>query len=193
MNPVFNIFETPWLLIIVSAGIWATISVVSMFRGIQKDYYRLLIPLLLVPVAFAVDFFVKTDYEKVDNNIKIFTSSAVEQTPEKIPPIVSQEYSDKSNRSKSQFTNMCNRYFSEPNVKKINRRFFNVTFDKKTAVCQVNVVIIMNPESPYAEFSSILTVEAKVYFAKNDKGRWLMTSSEIISVNNNPASWGDAP
>ena len=169
------------------------VTIVSMFKGLESRYYRLLVPLLLMPTGFAIDYLVKTDYEKIDNAVKIFTDSAVKQTPEKIPPIIADVYRDDSNKSKQQFMNLCKRIFSEPNIKKINRKFFNITIDGDSATCQTSVVVILNPESPYAAFSSIMTVEARAYFQKNDKKQWHMTSSEIITVNNRPASWKDAP
>lgn len=193
MNPIFNIFETPWLIIIIAVLSWVVITLVSMFRGMQKNYHKLLIPLLLGAVAFPVDLLVKTDYEKIDHAIKVLTASAINMTPENIEPFISENYSDIKHKSKSRLLIFYKSTFSEPNIQKVNRSYFNIAVDENKATCQMNLVIRLNPESPYAAFANIMSVEINAFFAKNKDKQWLLTGSELISVNNTPMSWKQAP
>ena len=190
---LFNIFETPWLIIIIAAVAWIVISLISIFKGLEQRRWRLFIPLLLGLIAFPVDYFVMTDYETIDLAMNTITTSAVELTPQKIEPLISEDYSDAANKSKAQLMRFFNRNFSEPNIQKINRRFFTITVDRPTAMCEMDLVIILNPESRFAEYANILSVETKAYFQRNPDGKWLMTSSEIIKVNNHPTSWKNVP
>ena len=178
---------------IIAAAVWVVVSIVAVFKGIEQRRWRLFMPLMLGLLALPIDYFVKTDYEKVDIAVKTIFNSAIEATPEKIYPLISENYSDAGHKSKKYLMAFCKSHFSRPNIKKINKRYYNIKVDRPTAVCETKLVIILNPESPYAEYANIFTVEINFYFERTAKGNWQMTTSKIIEVNNHSASWKGVP
>jgi len=64
-----NIFEQPWLLLIASVVILLAVAVI---RGLSPQRHRWwfwLLPVVIATAAFAIDFFVQTDTEKIKEAI----------------------------------------------------------------------------------------------------------------------------
>lgn len=186
---LLNIFEKPWLLLIISAAAWMTITLIALIRGMENRRWRLLLPLLPALLAFPVDYFVKTDYEKIDSLITVLTESAVAGSTQQIDPIIAEDYSDIANNSKRQLMGYCQSIITHNHIKKINRKYFDINITRPTAVCDLQVVVILNPNSTYAMAGTILVIDTKLYLKRSDNGMWQIDSSDISKVNNHAVSW----
>jgi len=186
---LLNIFEKPWLLLIIAVVAWMIITLIALTKGIQQRRWRLLLPLILALIAFPVDYFVKTDYEKIDLLITTLTESAATENIPPIDAIVAEDYSDISNKTKPQPIPICHPFLPQGHINKINRKYFDIIITKPTAICDLQLVMILNPNSPYAIAGSIMAIDTKLYLERSDNGIWQITSSDILKINNQTASW----
>ena len=72
-----NIFQTPWLLLSISLVLLIVVTVVRQNSPEKTLWWLLLLPLILGVVAFGLDYFIKTDYEKVKHTIKCTRNAIV--------------------------------------------------------------------------------------------------------------------
>jgi hypothetical protein len=188
-SEILNIFETPWLLLMISAAVWMVISIVALMKGMENRRWRLLLPLAGVLVAFGVDYFVKTDYEKIDILATILTESAVDGDLSQLETIISEEYSDAKNKSKRHLLAFCKPIYGRGQIQKINRKYFNITVTRPRAKCDLDMVVILDPESSYAMTGNIVALETRLHLSRSDNGMWQIVSTEILKANNYDVSW----
>ena len=62
---MWNMFEQPWALLITAGLLSIIIAILGMALPEKKKRRQWLLPLLFVILAFSLDFFVKTDLEKM--------------------------------------------------------------------------------------------------------------------------------
>ena len=188
-NEFLNIFETPWLLLMISAVVWMVISIVALMKGMENRRWRLLLPLAGVLVAFGVDYFIKTDYEKIDSLVTILTDSAVEGDLSQLETIISADYSDAKNKSKRHLLAFCTPIYGRGQIQKINRKYFDINVTRPKAKCDLDMVVILDPESSYAMAGYIVSLETRLHLSRSDDGMWQIVSSEILKANNYDVSW----
>ena len=188
-NELLNIFETPWLLLMISAAVWMIITIVALMKGMENRRWRLLLPLLLGMIAFGVDYFVKTDHEKIDSLVTILTESAVDGNLSQLEMIVSENYSDAKNKSKRHLLAFCKPIYGRGQIQKINRKYFDINVTRPKAKCDLDMVVILDPESSYAMAGNIVAIETRLHLSRSDDGMWQIVSSEILKANNYDVSW----
>ncbi len=72
-----NIFQTPWLLLFISLVLLMVVAVLRQSFPEKQRWWQLLLPLVLAIIAFGLDYFIKTDYEKVKHVIKCARDAVV--------------------------------------------------------------------------------------------------------------------
>ena len=111
------------------------------------------------------------------------------QDVEKIDGFISESYCDTSHRSKAELTAYCRRLLSEPVAEKVKYRYFLLDITAPDAQVETEVVVHLHPESIYAMAGTLTFVKMKIALKKGSDKDWLITDSEITSVNNNKVGW----
>ncbi len=186
---MFNLFETPWLLLIISIIVLAVVTIIRQSRPDKSRWWQLLMPVILAGLAFGVDFFVKTDYEKIESVIDLASKAAAGRDIDQVDVIISPDYHDLIHDSKDELMAFCRAIFSTPLIEKTKTRYTIIKVSAPKATCELEVVVHLEPESIYAAAGRIIFIKAKLYFTKTPKRNWLISGSQILAVNNQPSNW----
>ena len=148
---MFDIFEQPWTL--VGAAVIVLFGLFT-FRSVfpeKRRWWQLLVPVLVVALAFGLDGIVRTDLERIDAVIAKGIKAVKEEDFRAVESILSDGYSDSYHRTKQHFLDHFRRVLSEPLVathKETGRLvdikgteatvvlFTTVTFEKDSRVAQ---------------------------------------------------------
>ncbi len=189
---MFNPLQTPWLLVII--GI-VTLAMGSFIRNNVSPKKGLLLigaGLLISTAAFGLDWAFQTDYEQLRGLIDTCRNAAVTNKPGLIGPCVSGHYRDSMHPSKNDFITDAKRIITMAGISKI--RFQTVTFQitGNTARADLNMTVFLDPQKSALAAGGLFFVEMTVQFLKENPAGWVMTSSEVKSVNNERAGWNIA-
>ncbi|MCK4998196.1 MAG: hypothetical protein KAS23_01630 [Anaerohalosphaera sp.] len=186
---MFNMFEGPWLLLCVAVGTWMGL-VIAANNGVEVGrIWQILIPLVIIGCAFAVDHFVKTDMEKIEAVVAELVEATEEQSPQRIEQLISSSYSDGFHQSKDQLMRTCRKALAKPLADKIITRFITINITERRAKGEFSFLVNLDQHSPYASLVGVAKVKVQVDFAKEASGDWFVRSSELCEVNNQRVSW----
>ena len=91
------------------------------FRSIfpkKRHWWQWLIPVVIAGAAFGLDYFVQTDYEKINALIKTGMRAVEEEDANAIGTIVSADYRDSHHKSKEELMEHCKSRLSRSMVEK---------------------------------------------------------------------------
>ena len=184
-----NIFQSPWLLLTISVILLGVTAFIRQARPQKCRWWQIPIFVVLAAGAFGIDYFVKTDYEKIENVIVSDIQAAMRQDFNRISSTISGEYSDTIHKSKEAFMVTCQNILSRTLMEKASKRRCVITVSGDEASAELMIRIHLKPESRYAAVSTLMFVEIKITFRKNPDGEWLITNIEVLSLNNQPLNW----
>ncbi|MHC4149643.1 MAG: hypothetical protein ACYSR5_09190 [Planctomycetota bacterium] len=188
---MWNLCEQPWTLIAVA--VVTLIVLLAMRSQIQekKRLYLWLLPILIAAAAFALDYFVKTDLEKITELIDTVTNAVQDENPQAIEPLIAENYSDSYHSNKKELIYYCRRKFSEPIIEKNIKRIISIDISDSRATATFTVRIIFDKQSYiYQSFARLILTKAKIDLEKQDD-RWLITRAELLEVDMQPFTWKD--
>jgi hypothetical protein len=189
---MFNPLETPWLLLIIGIVTLAIGSYVRNNVSPKKGLLLIVTGLLLAAAAFGVDYAFQTDYEQLQGLIDTCRTAAVTNKPALIGPCISQQYRDSMHPNKTDFTADADRIIRMAGVSKI--RFQSITFQYtgNSARAGINMAVFLDSQKSAFAAGGLFFVEMTIEFQKENNTRWLITSSEVESVNNERTGWNIA-
>jgi len=187
---VSQIFETPWPVLTLAFIALGAVVIIRQRRPDKRQWWQLVLPVILGASAFGLDYCFATDYEKIESIINSGIEAVVEQDVCQIDGIVSPAYSDSRHRSKASLMAYCRDVLSQPLVERIKRQQEQVTISGSEAEAELSVRLHLHPQNTYAVAGTLMYVKVKLYIAKTAYGNWLISRIEIISINNQPLNWG---
>ena len=107
-------FESPWILIIVSVALFCVISIFRNAKPEKARWWQFLIPLIVLGAAFAVDYFVQTDTEKIETRIITARDAVLERNPQTIINMIDEDYLDPGRVNKLMISSKCRQYLNRP-------------------------------------------------------------------------------
>ncbi len=94
LNLSLNIFEHPWALVAVGAWLILAVWIASRYWPLKFTRKHLLIGPIVIALAFAVDYLVVTDREKIETIMDIVVEATQEERAEDIVQYISGDYCD---------------------------------------------------------------------------------------------------
>lgn len=188
---MWNFCEQPWTLI--AAAVITLIVLLAMRSQIQekKRLYLWLLPILIAAAALALDYFIKTDLEKINEVIDTTTNAVQDENPQAIEPLIAENYSDSYHSSKKELIYYCRRKLSEPIIEKNIKRIISIDISDSHATATFTVRIIFDQQSYiYQTFVRLILTKVKIDLEKQDD-RWLITRAELLEVDMQPFTWKD--
>ena len=188
---MWNLCEQPWTL--TAVAVITLIVLLAMRSQIQekKRLYLWLLPILIAAAAFALDYFIKTDLEKITELIDTVTNAVQDENPQAIEPLIAENYSDSYHSSKKELIYYCRRKFSEPIIDKNIKRIISIDISDSRATATFTVRIIFDKQSYiYQSFARLILTKVKIDLEKQDD-RWLITRAELLEVDMQPFTWKD--
>ena len=182
---MYDIYQDPWLLFSVSIFV---LVIVVMHRRIFPDkcrFWQLIIPFALMASAFGVDYFVKTDHEKIELTVKQGIRPAVDADMDMLEPIISPDYSGNRYISKQNLLNSLGKITDKANIMRIKIRQNFIQIDHRNASSEMRITVFMQPESEYAPANTLMFIQLELQFEKR-LDDWLVLSVNVISLNDDP-------
>lgn len=186
---VSQIFETPWPVLTVALIALAVVVIIRQRWPDKRRWWQLLIPVVLVVGGFGLEHFIETDYEKIESVINSVIQAVIKQDIGRIDRIISPDYSDSRHRSKASLMGYCRDLLAQPFVERIKKQQVQIIISAPEAEVELSVRLHLHPQNTYALGGTIMYVKMKLYLAKTLYGNWLISRTEIITVNNQPMGW----
>ena len=182
-----DIYEQPWLLLIVSGCV---LLIVFIIRAVfpQKCRWLWLLPILLAASAFAIDFFVKTDSEKVRAVLAEAAGAVEKEDVEALKPLFSDGYRDSFHPSKEALLNDCRWWLSGPLIDKNVLRIVSLKVEPPNAEAIFTVRIVFDPKGPVFEYRKLMLFKVRADFRKQGSG-WCFSQVEVLEIDLQPADW----
>jgi len=186
---MWNILENCWLLLTL-AGI--TLVIASLVRQEKPEwgYKPLLVPLLLIILAFGFDTAFTTDYEAVSAIVPACKRAAVETNANRILELVSSDYMDKAHRNKAELKRAIESILPRASIKKIRTQSHVISIEGNRAKSELKVVVHLNNDNQYTGAGGLFFVEMEFEYEKTD-GKWAIRRMDLTSINNQPMGWGN--
>jgi len=187
---MFDFFEQPYTLIglavIVLFGLFTYRSVLP-----EKCSRRQwLIPLSVVALAFALDYSVKTDNEKVNALINAFMKAVQNEDPAAIEPLIAHDYQDSYHRTKPDLIARCRRTLADIHIRKNRIRSRLLEISPPTAKATIFATITFDQKSWVAQsYKPFLFFKGEVFFAKQPDSSWQITRINPLEVDKYPITW----
>jgi len=184
-----NIFEQPWTLLIAAAALAIAVTVAYPFLQAKSRRRLWLIPLLVAGAAPLLDFAVQTDREKIKKVIAGGVKAVENEAPRTIALLLSNNYKDSAHPSKDAIIQRFGNLLTPPLVEKIYYSILEMQISGDTASVILLNRIFFDPKSDLAEFTRLIVVEVQIDLQKTPAQNWLITGTEILRINNQPAQW----
>jgi hypothetical protein len=179
-----NIFEQPWLLLIVSGVVLlAVIAVRGLAPGRCKWWFWLL-PIIIAGGAFAVDFLVRTDNEKLRSVIYRAVNAIEKENIRAMEPLIAKDYSDSLHRSKQSLLHHFEPFFEEPVIQENVLRIISLDIRPPAAEAVFTVRVVFDPRGPVYEYLKMMIFKLRADL-REDGDEWQFTRIEVIE----PADW----
>ncbi|MFC1635527.1 hypothetical protein ACFL5Z_11855 [Planctomycetota bacterium] len=188
---MFDFFEQPWTLI--GAAVLVLFGMLT-FRSVfpeKRHWWQMLVPALIVAVAFGLDTIVQTDLEKINAVIDTGIKAVKEEDIKAVESILSERYSDSYHRSKQHFLDHFKRVLSEPLIANHKQTGRLVDIKQQQATVVLFTTVTFEKNSRIAQnFTSFLMTKTKLALRKQPDENWLLTRIEVLELNRQPANWG---
>ena len=188
---MYDFFEQPWTLI--GAAVLVMFGIFT-FRSVfpeKRRWWQLLVPAIIVAIAFGLDAIVKTDLEKINTTIDMGIKAVKEEDFSTVESILSDRYSDSYHRTKQHLLDHFKRVLSEPLIAnhKQTGRLVDIKGSQATVVLFTTVTFEKNSRIAQ-NFTSFLMTKTKLALEKQPDDQWLLQRIEVLELNRQPANWG---
>ncbi len=187
-----NIFQTPWLLLFISLVLLMVVAVLRQSFPEKQRWWQLLLPLVLAIIALGLDYFIKTDYEKIKQVVKHARDAVVAEDADALARTLSPGYSDISHKSRGQLVSFLRSFFTTTRIDKASQRAGQIDINAPTATAENAYRVYLEPNSAYAQASAgPYYVKVRMRLRKNAHAQWLITGFELVELNFQPFRWRD--
>jgi hypothetical protein len=189
---MYNIYEKPWLLLIVAGVAYIVVLIFRALKPEKRSWRQWMIPLAIVVMAFAIDFLVKTDLEKINGLISSCIKASVKQKPDIIETFVASDYYDSLHQDKKEVMVYFRAILSEPAVK----RFLILEQTNKISQSSASVLIkgylFFGEKSRfYKEFKPAIALTLELGLKKYNNKKWQINQGEILEIDKQRIDWDD--
>jgi hypothetical protein len=189
---MFNIFDQPWTLL--ATAVLFLFGILT-FRSVipeKRRWWQWLIPILIVFIAFEIDFLVQTDTEKVITIINQGIQAVEEENCDAIEALIDENYSDSYHNTKEHLISHCRQELSQNIVEK-NKKTNSPrpTISGNNATATVFMTTTFNKDSYVTQNYNIpfILIEADLYLKKQPDNNWLLNRIEVRRLNRQQTNW----
>ena len=186
-----KIFQSPTTLIVLSAIALIIVVFIRQTWPEKRKFWQLLIPPAMFAAAFALDYFVKTDLEKINMLIDRAAQAFVDENANAIEPLIAADYSDKAHHSKMELMTFTRVLLTNPLVEKARQISCIVEITDPQAVATIKYYVFLERETVYT--TNLMQIEMKLHLKKLANKNWLIKETEILTINKQRFSWKDVP
>ena len=184
-----SIFQSPWLLIWASVGIWLAAAIVHITSPIRKRRWHMIAALVIFAAAFGIDYSVKTDREKIDSLIDRGIEATVAADIEGIESIIGDGYVDRVHRSKAEFIGKCRRSLKRAVAESIRPMYYNVSVEGTSAVVDMSAMVHLAEHNTPVSGVQIVPVKLRIECKRYAENEWKVSSADLVEVNGTVVNW----
>ena len=188
---MWNFFEQPWTLLFAAVIILLIVLMVRRIFPDKRHWWQIALPVFLAAAALALDFFVRTDTEKIKAVINTSVKAVENEDPDAIESIISADYYDSFHNSKRRLMNHCRARLSEPLIKKNIATILSIEIQSAEAAVIFTVRILFDKESSVYAYKPLMFAKLKLHLQKDHSNEWLIDRAEILEIDRRPAKWTD--
>ena len=164
---------------------------VFVFRGLSPQRHRWwfwLLPVIIATAAFAIDYLVQTDTEKIKDAIAGAVKAVEREDTGAIGPLLSNDYHDSFHESKQALLDNCMAWLVEPIIEKNVHGIVSLDVRPANATAVFTVRVVFDPQGPIYQYRQIMLFKLQAELRK-EGANWLFTRFEILEIDMHPADW----
>ena len=187
---MLDIFEKPWTLLgIAVLVLFGVLTFRSIFPK-KRRRRQWLLPALLFFSAFGLDFFVKTDLEKIKAVVKAGIKAVEEENCDAIEAIIADNYSDSYHDNKARLMAHCREELGRSPVEKNKKVSLQIEILPPQATAVLTAWTRFDKASHVAQnYKQLFLIELRLYLQKQHHKRWLISRAELLELDRQPVSW----
>ncbi len=190
---MLNIFETPWLLISVSAFLLVAAGICRQARP-EWGYWPMLAAVLAAGLGLGLDRLIQTDKEKIEAVIDTCRRSVAAGRVRSIEPMIADNYFDAAHPNRQALLSYAEHILGRIAFNAIHVKSHTIEIDGNRARSDLRLRVFMDQQrSDYPMAGGLMLVNMGLEYAKNAAGNWQIARVELRSVNDTSVNWGDAP
>ncbi|MGD1043553.1 MAG: hypothetical protein ABR913_10930 [Sedimentisphaerales bacterium] len=185
---MMNIFEQPWLLLIVAGVVFL---VVAFFRDVlpaRRGWLFWLLPVVIAILAFGIDYLVQTDKEKIEAVLAKACRAVEGEDIRALALLISNDYHDSVHPSKQALLNHVGERLSEPVIEEIVPAIVSLDIKPPDAKVVFTARVMFDPKGPVYEYRKMMLFKLQADL-KREGGEWFFSRTEILTIDLQPAGW----
>ena len=186
---MLNIFENAWLFLSIAVVAVCAVWVVRVFSRDKFGVFYYFVPILIVLLGLGIDFFVKTDLEIINSNLKKLVKAAQNEDCDSIGALLVEDYKDSLHSNKELFIDHCKTVLVAPLIETNVLRILSIQSKSETVEVEFTVNVFFDKDSYAAEYKPIMFVKTSVELKKYAKNQWLINRIELLELDKQPAKW----
>ncbi|MGD0551774.1 MAG: hypothetical protein ABSB25_03900 [Sedimentisphaerales bacterium] len=183
-----NIFEHPCLLLIVAGVVFLGVAFFRDLLPPRRAWVFWLLPIVIAIAAFAIDYLVQTDKEKIESVLAKASRAVEKEDIRAIEPLIWENYSDSVHPSKQELLDHFRRQLSEPVIEKIVPAIVSLEIKPAEATVVFTARVMFDPRGPVYEYQKMMLFKLEANLTK-DGSEWFFSRTEILTINLQPAGW----
>jgi hypothetical protein len=165
--------------------------VVAFFRDLlppKRAWLFWLLPVVIAIAAFAIDYLVQTDKEKIEAVLAKASRAVEKEDIKSLEPLIWENYSDSVHPSRQALLDHFKLRLSEPIIEKIVPEIVSIDIKPSEAKIEFTARVMFDPKGPVYEYQKMMLFKLEANLIK-ENGRWFFSRTEILTINLQPAGW----
>ena len=185
---MWNIYEEPWLLLIVSGVVLLGTIVYRGFWPQRRKWWHWGFFVIIAAAAFGIDFFVQTDAEKVKGAIAKVVKAAQNEDVNAMGRLLAEDYHDSFNGSKEALMNRLRSQLDGPVIEKNVLRFITLDVNTPNARSVFTVRVVFDPKGPVYDYRQQMILKLEATLIKRGD-LWFIRDFELLEMDLQPVDW----
>jgi hypothetical protein len=190
---MWNVTETPWLGLIVAGLAFGIVMMIRQAAPDKRNWKQLAIPALIVAVTLGLDYFVRTDREKIVEVFRQARRMGVTKDFSSFNQIFWADYRDSRNRNREELRRFCEQSLAMTSVSSVRVRSQELTIRDGTATGDIRLRVWLHYRGEELDVQTPYWVRLRGEFVRQPDGEWRIAGTEIVSVNDDPMGWKEIP
>jgi len=183
-----NLFEQPWLLLSVAVIVLLVLVIVRDMLPQKHRWFLWLLPVLIAASAFALDFFIQTNNEKIKQVLAEAVKAVEDENVDALDPLISGDYQDSFHGSRQALLSHSRSQLSEPIIEKNVLRIVSLNIEPPNAVVVFTVRVVFDAQGPIYEFRKQMVFKLQADF-RREGDNWLFARVELLEIDLQPVNW----
>ena len=185
-----NIFEQPWLLLIIAGVIFVGVAIFRDALPPKRAWIFWLLPVVLAAIAFAIDFLVVTDKEKIENALAAGCKAVENEDVKSLEPLIWKNYNDAFHPTKQVLLNHFQSRLGEPVIEKIVPQIVSLDIKPPQATVVFTARVMFDPKGPVYQYRKVMLFKLQADLVK-ERDDWFFSNAEVLTIDLQPAGWKD--